>query len=515
MQATTATFDTLAQADLRPLSWGLKISFDKTIDPDVTFFTLDTSLLDGPDVLMPEPGYDNVVQLWDQYAYVDYSDRVISLEWQREESIPYSINQAFADVVLNNYDDYFSPGGGSEIDEFILPRRPIRILAGFGGENVPAFVGLTEGMPSLDQKSKTATFHCVDFLSYLFNKPLNETVIYLDMRTDEVLDELFQLFGLSSSQYVLDVGYNLIPFTFFEKDMLLGEAIKELMEAEVGSIYMDEAGIIRFKSRQLRDLTTVYSFNEASVVDVMTPSEDDIINVVDVKVDARSIQDHQLVYQLVESLQISPGESIEVWADFQDPVLSANDPVLGFTLDDSYMRAYLTESTDSGEVLSDVSVTSSSLFAMSYKIVIENNNAFPVFVNEMEIWGIPAKVTTTINERFEDEVSVAKYEEHPFPIENNLIQTRSQAASAGLTILQYFGEYGDVAEIEVKGNMALQIADPIFINASTYGDTFLITKYQNRIQDGGFRQILRAKKNFALSFFILDTSVLDGEDVLA
>lgn len=515
MQVTSATYDQHAQADVRPLSWGLSISFDKTIDPSITFFILDTSLLDGPDVLMPDASYSNVVQQWDKYLYTDYSDRVVSLEWQREESTPYSVNQAMADVVLNNYDDYFSPGSGSPISADILPRRPIRINAGFGGNNIPAFVGLTEGMPEIDERSKTASFHCIDFLSYLFSRPLTEAVIYQDMRTDEIIDALFQVFGLSSSQYVLDVGFNLIPFAYFEKDSLLGEALKQLMEAELGSLYMDEAGIIHFKNRQIGSLAPVYSFSGATTADITTPNEDDIINVVQIEVNARSVQDLQPIYQLGESINILPGDSVEVWADFQDPVISCHDPVLGFAADESYMRAYLTSDTESTEVLSDVNVTSSYLFAVSYKVTIQNNNAFPIYINEMELWGEPAKVTTTINERFADDASVLKYEEHTFNIENNLIQTSYQAASVGLTILQYFSEYGDIAEGIFKGNMALQIADPISINAGSFNDIFLITKYQNEILAGGFRQSIKSKKNFALSFFILDVSLLDGPDVMS
>lgn len=515
MQVATPQFHEWANAQMRPISWGLKMAFTKTVDESFSFFILDETLLDGSGLLKPSGDYDNVVQLWDMYQFDDFSDRVISLEWSREESIPYSINQAMADIVLDNHDNYFSPGGGSEIEEFLLPRRPVRILAGFGGTNISVFVGLTESAPKIDEDSKTVTFHCIDFLSYLFNKSLTESQLFVDMTTDQILDELFQMFGLSSDQYVLDAGFNRVPFAYFEKGTKLGKAIEELMEAEIGALYMDEVGIIRFKNKQLRDLTPVWSFDDSNTIDISTPRQEEIINVVDLSISVRSVREHQLLYQLSGSEEILPGDIKEVWAEFQDPVVSAVDPILGFRIENSYMRAFMADSTESDEVTSDVVVTSTDLFATSMKILIQNNNDFPVFINELEIWGEPAKASPTINSQFKDDESVDKYEEYPHTIDNNLIQSYSQAKSAALTILQYFGEYGNVFEAEVKGNMALQISDPISVSAGSYGNTFLITKYQNRIMDGRFTQILKAKENYALSFFFLDTSLLDSDDRLA
>src|SRR5690606_40680319 len=63
-----------------------------------------------------------------------------------------------SDFTLNNYDKYFTPHSTSPIEEYILPKRPVRLLQGFDGENLQQFVGLTQGMPEVDEMSATASF---------------------------------------------------------------------------------------------------------------------------------------------------------------------------------------------------------------------------------------------------------------------------------------------------------------------------------------------------------------------
>jgi hypothetical protein len=234
MQNTSAQFQAYATGDVRPLSWQFRASFDKAYDPSVTLFTLDVSLLDGVDVL----GLDaaDPITEWDKYDYADYTDRVIAMEWQQEFNFLSSITAAMADVKLNNYDALFTRDSGSALDPNLLPRRPIRLLAGFGGESIPQFVGLTEKIPQVDRKALTAGLHAQDFLSYMFTRKLDRTVMYENMRIDELLEELFGLFGVLPSQMILEEARTTVPFAFFLKNQTLGSAVAELMKAEMGSL---------------------------------------------------------------------------------------------------------------------------------------------------------------------------------------------------------------------------------------------------------------------------------------
>src|SRR5690606_41445615 len=110
---------------VRPHSWGSLISFTKAYDDDVTFFTYDVSEYDGPDVYAPNN--DNPLQAWDKYAYTNYSERIIDMAVTRELTFPYSVASAIADFTLNNYDKLFTPHSSSPIEQYILPKRPVKI----------------------------------------------------------------------------------------------------------------------------------------------------------------------------------------------------------------------------------------------------------------------------------------------------------------------------------------------------------------------------------------------------
>lgn len=268
MQTVSSKFNQLAQGSVRPISYQLRASFDKSFNDDVDFFILSSdseshSLLDGNDVLAPND--TNIIAQWDKYSYQDYTDRVISLEVTREIIEPYSIVQTMADVTLNNFDDYFTPDSGSPIDQYILPKRPFRIFMGFDGEVVQTFVGLSDKMPVIDKKAGTASFHLIDFLSIIFGKSVIEDTLLLDKTTSEILDILFQSLGLLSDQYVLDDSFNRIPFFFVKKDDNLGTIINNLMEAEQGRLFLDELGIIRFLNRQNYNDTAVASHDHKEI----------------------------------------------------------------------------------------------------------------------------------------------------------------------------------------------------------------------------------------------------------
>lgn len=504
MQTTSTRFAQLASGNVRPLSWAFRASFDKQFDPATTFFTLDESILDGPDLLAPSDA--NVVQEWDKYLYADYSSRIKQVEWSREQNFPYSVNLAICDLVLNNYDGYFTRGNNSPIDQYLLPSRPVRVLAGFNGENIPQFVGLTEKSPEVERTTGLARLHAQDFLSYLFSKPLDKAISYENIRTDEALSELFQMFGLTPSQYVLDVGFNTINFLYFEKDTTLGDACRELMEAEMGSLYMDENGVIRFKNRLNHNNSPVYYFNNSNIVDYKVSDEDTIINVVEIKSEVRAVQPTQAVLTIASPIPIMGTVDTEVFFDFEDPVVEL-EPITGYT-------ANAAEDGSGADLTGNISVVDTDLFSTSAKVTFANSSATPAYITNLIIYGKPATVIKKIALRVQDDDSVAAFDERPILIENNYIQDNSAANSVALSILNYYKNYSNTIEFEVKGTYALQLGDNIHVGIDNIDQVYTITKITNTL-DGKFRQIIKGTVFNIPTFFVLDQSILDGPDVLA
>lgn len=512
--------DYRSRGNMRNLSYKVMMSFPKQLDDDITFFTIETSLIGGNDFIKPSEG--SVVQEWDKYVYTDYTWRVKSIEWNRQTESLASVSMATADIVFDNHDDYFTPSGSSEIGQYILPYRPIRIYAGFGDEIVPVFVGITEKMPVIDEKNKTASFHCVDFMYSLMNTPLDESAMYESYRSDEVLAGLFELAGMTSSQFDFNEGMNIIPFAYFQKGTVLKDAVLKVAEAEQGRIYMDEYGVIKFLNRADYDDEIVYSFNAYhNINEIQTRTQDDIVNVVSIHGDVRTVQPNQPFWQLfldssdVNKYRISANDTAVIWVSFIDPVTDADTPVTSASATTSYFKANDAYDGSGIEYTSGISVTGVDILADTMKLTFSNTNPIPMYIYEMVIYATPAPVTQSIYVREEDETSVSEYDQRVLNIENNFFQNMTDAQSMALVILHDHAELEGVSSLSVKGSPLLQIDDTIEVNVYGVVGTYKITKIQNKMSiPARYTQILSVKNFTRETYFTIGVSEIGGTDAI-
>jgi len=511
MQTTTSAFSQKANGAMRKITHRALMSFPRQYLPSVTFFTIGVSTIGGSDIIK---GVGDVVAEWDKYQYDDYSYRIKSIEVTRQEEMVNSTTLAQADFVLENHDNYFTPHRGSTIEDFILPYRPVKLYGGFGTEAIPQFTGLTEKMPTIDEKSKLASFHAIDFMYSLFNRPLDEAVMYQDQRTDEILADLLVQFGISPTQYDFDMGFNIVTFAFFDKGSKFGDAVKELMEAEMGRFFMDEQGVIRFKNRQNYSSSPVWFFNESNILDIQTSKQDDIINVVTVKADVREVQAKQKYWELQAATLVPANGSIDIWADFNDPVTSADEPEYITAATTSLFTTNKSEDGSGDQVSTGVSVAG-TLFAKSYLMTFTNTNAFPVYITSTELYATPALVVKQIYVRYQDDTSVEKYDERVLDIQNNYISNETDAASKAQIIIDDYSGYATQFELTVKGNPALQIGDAVNVSVWGSADNYVITKIVNRWEAGKFTQRLTVRKKVFRTFFTVGVSTIGGSDVIA
>lgn len=506
MQITTNQFVQLSRGDLRPLTWQFAVSFAKQFDDSVTFFTLDSSLLDGSDILASDAD-DSVLTEWAKYSYTDYSDRILSLEWSSELDFFNSVIASIADIELNNYDNFFTRGGGSAIEQYLLPRRPVKLLAGFKDERIPQFVGLTDKAPQINRKQRTATLHAEDFLSYIFAKRLDQSVMYVDQRVDEILENLFASAGVIASQMILDIARTTVPFAFFTKDQTIGDAVRDLMQAEMGSLYMDEKGFIVFLNRLRASGASVMTFDSSNIIDYDNSAEASIVNNVKVKAEVREVQPMQVVYSSVQALKILPSSSAEFFFQFEDPVTAIDD-----------IDAYIANSSEDGsgtDVTSSVTVTDTDLFSDTVKVTFANATAFDAYITTLNILGTPARITKIVNVIEKDQTSIDEFEEQTLEIESPYIQDTDNAESIALTLVRHFKDYGNTITMDVKGTPALQLNDVVTIDIDDINDDFIVRKIEHQLRDNKYVQKVTAQKYEIPSYFTLDESQLDGEDVLA
>lgn len=516
MIQTAEIFHDRAKGQIISLVANIYISFSREYVEQADFFVLDQSQL-GIGLLAPNGG-GTVVQEWDKYAYDDYSDRLVSVDIERSLEFPYNVQSAMADFVFDNYDGYFTPGSGSSIDDDNLPNRPVKVYAGYGGgEVVPQFVGLTRKMPMVDTQKATVSYHAVDFLSEIAELSLTDIVDMRDVRTDQVLAAIVAQAGMTPDQYDFESGANVIPFVFFDIGQNAGEAIQKLIQAENGKLWLDEEGVLRFKRRGNNPGIPVYTMDDYQIVSATPGSFADIVNHVIISCDLREVQEFQTVYSKTgkgESADtnwvVGANSSITRSLSLEDPCYYIVTPTLGRASSVSWFTALNSQGV---QVQANITATG-QLTNNAYKITVTNTNNFPVEIDNLVLWGEPAKVYDHLDyEAYEDE-SVSKYGDHRMMIaDNQFFQSVEQAASFADNILNERAFYSGTMTFQIKGDFSLQLGD-VFDVTGEYAGTYQIDAIRYHLGAGELETTLDVHKVPHREWFILDESKLNDMYIL-
>lgn len=522
MQSVSSLFTARTQAVMRPVSYSLLISFNKTFDDAIDFFTIGDSTIGGTDVLK---GSSSVVQEWDKYNYVDYSSRVLSIDVNRETDPPITpITTATCDLVLDNHDDLFTPSNtSSPLYGYLKSRRPVRVGMGFGGEIIPKFVGLTDGTPDFDDKSKTVTFHCIDFMKAILNIQLAQEIMYINKRTDEIWSALLQsAAGLLPSQFDLDYGTVVVPFAYFKKDSKLGDALAAAAQAELGNGYMAENGRIKYENRQnWNSKTSVWTLDQDSILERGGLDSSSVINVVEVFSKARTLQGVQPVYAITTPRELLPGSN-DIFIDFTDddgalPVTSIVNPVYVSSATTSFYSTNALQDGTGPALNGSVSLTAVSLFSTGAKLTFSNADPQSIFLTQLEVHGTPARVFDDIYVRETDAASVGNrdgYEEHPIQVNNDLIQDATAASTLGQMVIQDRSEDDDQLKLLIKSVPQLQVGDVITDLSGPSSQDYFITRLGDMINTNGYRQTLQVTKRTINTYFRIGISTIGGSDPL-
>lgn len=506
----------------------LYISFDKTLQ-EGKFFTLNESQLDGPD-LLKFAASDADAQSWDFYKYVDYTDRLVSMTWERTLQFPYHIQCGMADFTVSNTDGFFTPlNPQSSIGENNLPARPAKLAAGFkypgSTEIVPQMVGITDGMPTMHSGSKTVDYHLIDFLYDICNQKLKTVINMQNARTDEVIAAILESYGLAPSQYNLDAGRYHIPFVFFDIGDNIGDALKKLVQAEDGFMWLDEEGVVRFATSLSVDGATdiVAKLSDYHIMSLESGELSDIVNHVKVTAELREVQEWQEVYTksdstgtVSNSLWIVPSHGeFTISCGLGDPCYDVVAPTQGHASSVSWFRAI---NQNGYEVSSGVTATG-VLSSSAYTVTFQNNNGFPVEIAEMKLWGEPAKVYDVLEYDAYDDESVAKYGDNVLEItDNQFFQTYYQANAFARALIKRYGEYNRSILAQIKGDFAFQLLDLIEIETSggQYNGIYQIRGISYEYSNNQLitELTLNGGATIEEGVFTLNVSKLNGEDLI-
>lgn len=529
MNTVAEQYHQLANGSIRPLDWELGVSWTKDRNADTTWFTLNQSALNGSDLLAEDS--NNPIQLWDAYEYQMMRDRVIEMSLERSVQFPNNIQSAVLDVTLNNYDGYISVDNpDTSLAGNIRPARPIRAYLGFRGAGVtPVFVGLTQRLPTYTGINNTmAQLTAMDFLTSIGDMSIRNMIMMRDARTDQVIAAILEQFGLASHMFNLQKGINTIPFVFFDSDKNAGNALKELIQAENGAMWIDEQGIIRFAPRSaLIGQESVIVYTPDNIVSITPSQSSGIVNQIYIESDIREVKENQQIFSVDnehgfentaddDPYRLKSNTMTTIWLNFEDPIWSGNaSPLLnGDDNDSSFTVVNL-----SGDSVNSGVVCVGTFFAKSLKLEFTNTNAFAVSINYLQIWGEPAKVigeSPSIKYTAKDDESIEKYGLHELSItDNNCFGSLQNADSFAMNVLEQYSGYSPTLELEVKGDPSLQLQDIVTLQDTKYDGTWLIKGISHNLSDSKLTTRITVIRYNIVQPFILNKSVLNGPDVLS
>lgn len=521
MQSVNALFTAEESDTVRQIAHNLQVSWKKFSTLDNRTFTIGVSTIGGNDVIGLNPG---AVGSPSNYKYFDESSYVQSLAWERGFNIPLGgLTMALAEAQLDNTSGRFLPhymGGVSELYTAILPRRPMIINAGFdvGGVDItlPQFAGILTKQPRVDKREGSVYLEAADYIDYFRGKKLDQSTMFTGQYTHEVLGNLLEQLGMSTAQYELDDGINLIPFGYFPQGTNFSDIIDQIVQAENGHFYQDEEGIFRFENRQHWQNAPfnvvqriIYT---ADVLNAEGPNDDHIINVVEVKSRVRTKQSNAILYRVdsASPIELEAGETREIFINFDDPVISLTVPTSGGT--ESYFIAN-TESDNSGSyVTSSITISLEAQFSNAAKFSITNGTGATAYITTLVISGRNAVVTSNIYVRAKDDSSLTAFDERSILIENDFIADESWAQTLAQLLLNDYAEPENLQRITIKAKPSLQMGDLI----SWQGHYWRVYDIKTRLDTSiGFVQELLLLQRNLFSYFTIGVSTIGGTDQIS
>lgn len=521
MQSVVSGWTAEERDSVRNISHNLQVSWKKESTLGSRTFTIGVSLIGGNDIIGVNPGAIGSPGI---YRYFDESNYVMDLSWERGLNMPIGgLSKAMAEATLDNTTGRFTPrymGGNSELFTSILPRRPLIINGGFeiGGidQTIPQFSGVLTNTPQIDNRTKSVRLRAADYIDFFQNRYLDQEIMFTAKRTDEVLTTLFGSLGMSTAQYDLDYGINIIPFGLFEAGTRFSDIIHQLVQAENGHLYQDESGIFKFENRQHWDSSPYTQVQRivltGQVIEAGSPDTDHIINVVEIKAPLRQKQPLQTIFNLpsLSFIELPPNSDTDKFFEFEDPVLALTHPSNGGA--NSFYVANSANDETGTDLSSSITVINIGSFAKAVKYRFRNNSSTTAYITQFVLAGRVAKKYGDLYYRAKDDSSVTAYEEKPYQIDNPYIQNESWANSLAQLVLNDFSDPENLQKITIRALPELQMGDLV----SWQGRYWRVFDIKTKLSPSdGYVQDLTLLQRTITSYFRIGISTIGGADSIA
>jgi hypothetical protein len=537
MQTTTSGFSSVVNASYRQVNSSISLSWLKTLVAGISFFTVNTSLIGGNDII--NGGTNTNPSYFDKYLYTNYGN--YAKNWSVDRQIgqyPFGLIMAQADVELDNSSNLFTPNFDATIGSGILPGRPLKIATNMGPyDSFQQFAGYT-GQPEQNVVGRSMLLHAYDVVDYLnsYRFSTYSGVTFSGMLTNYTTASAIAYYlgklGFSSTQYSLDSSL-LDPIPFISvTDRRFGEVLSDLMTAEQGLFFADESGLPKFWNKQ-HFLTTsgmqAFNLNYNNTVSIEYANAP-IINDVVVTAMPRSVKTSRSVYSLGTAQAIGAGQSLDIFASFSDtngslPVTTVTTPSYSAAAILSSYYSTNASADGSGAALNTfISLTATYLFGTSYKATFTNTGTQTIYITALVLYGTPATVDNTLNIEYLDQASIDAYGRNPanngdaLAIQNDFVQSQSAATAIAFGIVSQYKAANKHYKVEAFANPALQIGDygTLTMPDTNQTKTVWLTGKTDKLSPGGnLTQELLLEERTLYTYFKINVSAIGGTDVIA
>lgn len=529
MQAVSANFTAETSAAKRDLIYGVLVSWIKTVNPSVKYFQIGQSKIGGPDKI--KSAGTAAVTFFDKYQYTDESAGAARWAVSRKLSqYPWGMIMAQADIDFINankrYMPAFDPIIGAYVDK---PDRPVKISVGFDSEPLMLFVGFTD-RPESTLVDRKVTLRAFDALTYINNYRIKNLGTQVNKYTHELIEMILIEAGFTSTQYSIEKSLQQKVGYISLKDRQAGAVLRDLVEAEMGLLFVDENGIIRFWNRQHlnNSSTPVYTFNYSNMSNIAWDNSP-VINDVQVIAKPRFVASSQKIWENASAIKVEAGQALLVPADFRDddgslPVTNITTPLYIASAVTSYYATNLAEDGTGDPANSFLTLTSASLVGDTYLMTFTNTYTQPIYITKMALYGTPAKLKYVESKRYIDETSVTDYGRNPsgsgepLTVTNDMIQDVSTANSLAYTLMKEYATPRKRLKCTVFAVPQLQLGDYVTVNIQDTGEVlnmFVMGSNLKLDRGGALIQDLQLEQKTIKRYFTIGQSRIGQTDTIA
>lgn len=431
---------------------------------------------------------------------------------------------------------YYSPDHANMRANFGRGTK-VRLKITYDGTDNYKFLGTIADLePSVGQfKERSSFLSAADYMQKLAERRLNLLAVQQDKRSDQIIDTVLDSMPAAPVNVSLDTDKFTLPFALSaemdEKTTAMG-AIQKVCQTVLGYFYIrgntTDGETAVFQREESRAATA----NAATLDDTMstmrvTRNTDKIKNHIVGKAHPVRVDDEDvLLYELESDIFVDGGDTQTFTFRFKDPNnlatrISALDVVTPLVANTHY-RASKYENGAGADATALLTITDTN-GGNSAEWQIENTGGYRVFINLIEIFGRgiyyfnPVEVVVESGDGDKSTTYDFYYLSDTHRAKQFLYRLH-QRISATTTEVEGVTFYADESATLMDYAMDLDIGDRVTVQETATGlnGEYIINHVTYTIETNGTLRVdWKLEPADTHDYFILDSSLLDGADVLS